>query len=387
MHDPVYLKCRRCGATYPTGPYQRGCDACRVAGAVGPLFAVYDDVRILAAWNHGQNRDAGMWAFAPALPLPTGSEPVTLGEGGTPLLHMRRLGDRGVDAYLKLESHNPTGSYKDRLNSVAVAMARHHGFRGIVCASTGNQGVSMAAYAAAAGLHAAVLLPEEAPSAALREIRQYGGTAVVTRWDERSRWVEWLVDDAGWATSARNYPRRLGNPYGIEGYKTIAYELVSQLKGRAPRTIFVPTGGGDGIYGLWRGFVELRRAAVIDDLPRLIACQPERSASVVRAFSAHADHVSPVDLATSCAVSLTDRQAGDHALWAIRESSGDAIALTEEEIRESVRLLASKGLCIEPAAAASVAGLARYEDPKPPVVCLITAAGQRWLEDLPELAE
>jgi threonine synthase len=380
MDEPLHLTCQRCGTTYATGLYLRGCDHCRRAGVVSPLFVTYDEIRIRAAWESRQRHDSGMWAFASVLPLPHSTPRVTLGEGSTPLLHVSRLGGRDIDVHLKLESHNPTGSFKDRLNSVAVSMARYHRVRGIACSSTGNHGVSLAAYAAAADLQSVVLLPEEAPETAAREIRQYGGTAIVTRWDDRARWLTRLVDDAGWAVSARNFPYNLGNPYGLEGYKTIAYELVRQLNGRPPSTIFVPTCGGDGIYGLWRGFKELRQAEIIDRPPRLIACQPERSASVARALAADADHVDPVDLAISCALSLTDRQAGDHALWAIRESSGAAITLTEDELREAVRLLARAGLCAEPAAAAGVAGFFKNGEAEPPVVCLVTAAGHRWLE-------
>jgi threonine synthase len=357
-----------------------GCPVCRKAGRVGPLFPTYETDQIRDAWTRGQGSDRGMWAYAAVLPLPAGVDPVTLGEGGTSLLRVAQIGPRTADAFLKLEMANPTGSYKDRLNSVAISMARHHDAPGIACSSTGNHGVSLAAYAAAAGMRSVVLLPDEAPPQAAAEIRHYGGTALITHWDDRGQWLEWLVDEAGWAVSARNYPRTLGNPYGIEGYKTIAYEMVAQLGGRSPATVFMPTGGGDGIYGLWRGFRELHTAGIITHLPRLVACQPERSASVYRAFAAGAESVESVDLLISTAVSLSDRQGGDHALWAIRESGGSAIALSEDTISDTVHLLGRMGLCVEPAGAAGVAGLLATDAPGEPAVCVLTGSGRRWPE-------
>ncbi|MGQ0572312.1 MAG: pyridoxal-phosphate dependent enzyme [Armatimonadota bacterium] len=363
-------------------PYYRGCPSCRAAGRIGPLFLTYETTDVLAAWEQERDADRGMWAYAAVLPLPADARPVSLGEGNTPLLRLSQLGASSNVVYLKLELRNPTGSYKDRLNSVAVSMAIHHGAQGIACSSTGNHGVSLAAYARAGGLRSIVLLPEEAPPRAISEIRQFGGVALVMPWDDREQWLDWLVEEAGWAVSARNFPRTLGNPYGIEGYKTIAYEVVRQLDGRPPATVFMPTGGGDGIYGLWRGFKELHGAGIIDRLPRLVACQPERSASVYRAFAFGAEHVAPVDLTISCALSLTDRQGGDHALWAVRESSGWVAALSEDDILAAVRVLGDAGLNVEPAGAASLAGFLRagaaVGAAEEPAVCVLTGSGDRW---------
>ncbi|HXX38066.1 MAG TPA: pyridoxal-phosphate dependent enzyme [bacterium] len=379
------LKCVHCGQSYPLDPMFHGCPACRDAGQVGVLRAQYDLPAIRAAWAAGCAAGVGMWRFRLALPLPADAAPVSLGEGATPLLQIPSQAVPDGRVYLKVEAVNPTGSFKDRLNSVAVSMARYHGFRGIACTSTGNHGVSLAAYAAAAGMRMIVLFPDDAVSLAVREVRHYGGLPITAPWDERGRWLRWLVDDAGWAMSGRNFPREFGNPYGMEGYKTIAYEIVHALGDRPPGTVFAPVGGGDGIYGLWRGFVDLHRAGIIASLPRLIGCQTAATASAYHAFIAGLETVEPVELRPSIAVSLIDRQSGDHALWAVRESRGEMIAVTEPEIRRAVGALGRVGVCVEPAAAAAYAGIERrLRNIIPPTVCVLTGGGQRWPDTFAE---
>jgi threonine synthase len=371
------LECSNCGRHYDLAPMFRGCPVCRGQEIVAPLFVVTtpDDVR--AAWDRGAAAGAGMWDYRDALPLPADADPVTLGEGNTLMLPVSMAGLPG-ETYLKIELRNPTGSFKDRLNSVAVSMARYHGFRGIVCSSTGNHGASLAAYARAGGLRCVVLLPEEAPPVAAEDVRRSGGLAVVTPWSERAAWVTWLVEKAGFAVSGRNFPRQYGNPYGIEGYKTIAYEIVRDL-GRVPGAVFMPVAGGDGIYGVWRGFVDLQRAGVIQALPKMIGCQPEISASVYEAFRRGAAHVEAVDLHISQALSLTDERGGDHGLWAIKHSDGGALALTEREIGEAVEALAALGVHAEAASATAFAGLRKHvARAAPPVVCILTGRSERW---------
>ncbi len=372
-----FLECARCRTRYPLEPLFRGCPACRARGVVAPLLARYLRNRLRFAWDQGDAPSARMWVYESALPTSPAASKVSLGEGGTELRAVTLPGV-GDPVHLKLEPQNPTGSFKDRLNSVAVTMALGHGAPGMVCSSTGNHGVSLAAYAKAAGLKCVVVLPQEAPAAAVEEITAHAGLPIVTAWDDRGPWIEWLVEGRGWTPSGRNFPRAYGNPYGLEGYKTIAYEVVRQL-GRAPATVFVPLGGGDGIYGVWKGFGELRDAGIIDSLPRMIGCQPELSASVHRAFAAAAEHVAAVALQISVALSLTDRQGGDHALWAVRESNGDVLALSERDILDAGDELAGLGIDAEAAGAAALAGLRRFAAvARPPIVCVITGHGARW---------
>jgi threonine synthase len=378
--ESTLLVCGR-GHTLPIGHELRGCPECLADGASTALEVRYDPQATVAAWAATtlSPERHGLVDYELAGALPEGAAAVSLGEGGTPL-HRTDLGDAaGLDhVWLKLEGFGPTGSYKDRLNAVAVSMARRFGARGIVCSSTGNQGASMAAYAAAAGMPAVVLLPEEAPEAAARQAAIHGATVVITPWDVRPRVIDALLQEEGWSLSNRNDPRPWANPFGLEGYRSIAFEIVRQL-GHAPATIVMPTCGGDGLYGIWKGFRELAAAGVIDKAPEMVAVQPVLSDSLVRAVADNDEHVREVPLRYSIALSLTDRKTSDLGLRAVRESGGAAVAVTEDQIREAVVRLARTGIYAEPASAAAIAALPLLGDRAGgDVVCIVTASGTRW---------
>jgi threonine synthase len=236
----------------------------------------------------------------------------------------------------------------------------------------------MAAYAAAAGMPAVVLLPEEAPEAAARQAAIHGATVVITPWDVRPKVIDALLREEGWSLSNRNDPRPWANPFGLEGYRSIAFEIVQQL-GHAPATIVMPTCGGDGLYGIWKGFRELHAAGVTSNAPEMIAVQPHLSDSLVRAVASQAEHVEEIPLRHSIALSLTDRKTSDLALRAIQESHGTALAVTEDQIRDAVGVLARTGIYAEPASAASIAALSLLgERSGGDVVCIVTASGTRW---------
>jgi threonine synthase len=376
------------GHAIPIGHELRGCPDCRADGAATALEVQYDPRTVTAAWaaTSATPERHGLAEYEAAGALPDGAAAISLGEGRTPL-HPSPLGEGGGAAriWLKLEGFGPTGSYKDRLNAVAVSMARRFGARGIVCSSTGNQGASMAAYAAAAGMPAVVLLPVEAPEAAARQAAIHGATVVVTPWDVRPKVIDALLQEEGWSLSNRNDPRPWANPFGLEGYRSIAFEIVQQL-GHAPAMVVMPTCGGDGIYGIWKGFRELAAAGIIAAAPRMVAVQPSLSDSLVRAVADHDDHVKEVPLRTSIALSLTDRKTSDLALRAVRESGGTALAVTEDQIRDAVGRLARTGIYAEPASAAAIAALPALDDAAGgDVVCIVTANGTRW--PVPGLAD
>ena len=374
------LKCRR-GHTFPLGPELRGCPSCQAEGEPTALEVWYGPAATKAAWMTlaSAANTCGLSLYETAGALPAGAAAITLGEGGTPLLRSELGQIAGIErTWLKLEGFGPTGSYKDRLNAVAVSMALRFGARGVVCSSTGNQGVSMAAYAAAAGLPAVVLLPEEAPVAAARQASIHGATVVITPWDIRPKVIDALLREEGWSLSNRNDPRPWANPFGLEGYRSIAYEIVREL-GHAPATIVMPTCGGDGLYGIWKGFRELHAAGVISEAPAMVAVQPSLSNSLVRAVANNAEHVGEVPLRHSIALSLTDRKTSDLGLRAVRESNGTAVEVTEDQIRDAVGRLARSGIYAEPASAAAVAALPQISDRAAgDVVCIITASGTRW---------
>jgi threonine synthase len=303
----------------------------------------------------------GVWRYRDFLPVSAGAEPVSLGEGGTSLLRPGRLGTSG-GLFLKNETTNPTASFKDRPVAVAATVAGELGLSGLVCASTGNTGVAVAAYAARAGLPAACVVPEATPKAKLRQIEAVGATIVRVRGDYSDAYALALAaaEEHGWANLTSTYI----NPYMLEGDKTVAYEIFEELGGRAPDWVLVPVGAGPLLSAIHKGFEEL---GVIGEAgPRMVAVQAAGCAPIARAFEAGADEVSPWDRPVETASSsIADAlrgypEDGTRTLSVIRASGGRAIAVSETETRAAmVDLARSEGLFVEPGAAAAVAAYRR----------------------------
>jgi threonine synthase len=286
-----------------------------------------------------------MWRYAPLLPLMAGEQPVTLGEGGTPLLEApkaaRIAGVRRV--WIKEEGLNPTGSFKARGMSAAVTRARESGCNGLVVPTAGNAGAALAAYGAAAGLTVRVYAPRDTPANILNTIRSFGAELCL---------VEGHIGDAGKA--ARTFAAESGyfdvstlrEPYRIEGKKTMGLELAEQFDWAwLPTHIVYPTGGGTGLIGMWKVFRELRALGWIDAnvaLPRMIVAQAANCAPIVRAHAAGADRATPWENPTTHAAGLrVPGPLGDRLiLRALRESGGDAGAVDEGEIRSATEWLA-----------------------------------------------
>ncbi len=296
------LACTRCGMRFELQPSLLGCPTCRDNGRPGTLAVTYS-VEPADADRVAQAH--GFWSQHRLLPVVEPRAVVTLGEGETPLLPLERIAAKYSvgPVFGKAEFMNPTQSYKDRTNAIGVSMARQFGFDKICCISSGNHGVSLAAYAAAAGLRALVLLSKTTPLGIIDEVRFYGAEAVVI--DPSSgpgsilELVERLHVDHGWFISNRNDPlptgRRFGNPFGLEGYKTMAFEIWRQLGGKSPDWCLMPVGGGDGIVGLWRGFLELKSLGLTTTVPRMVACQPTAGASLVNARGKFLAQVEPIE--------------------------------------------------------------------------------------------
>ncbi|HYM70299.1 MAG TPA: pyridoxal-phosphate dependent enzyme, partial [bacterium] len=355
------LACLTCGRAYPLAPMLEGCPDCQAAGRLAildPVYA-YDDADRAAVLAAGAGR---VWDYHRLLPIPSDSSVVTLGEGGTPLLPLprARTETHAAEVWVKYEGVNPTHSFKDRANAVAVSAAVHFEFGKVMCSSTGNHGVALAAYAARAGVRGLVLLPPGAPAAAVQEIRFFGAE-VVTVGGEIVPLMTELWRRHRWYISQRNAPgvggRPFGNPFGMEGYKTIAYEIFHQLGGRAPDKVLLPVGGGDGAWGIYKGFDELRRLGLSTGIPQLIVCQSTAGAPLVEAWRRGLTRVEPVETHPTIAFSIVDRQSGDHALEAIRRSGGRAVAVDDAALRGAEELLGRSGICVEPSSAASLAGL------------------------------
>lgn len=282
-----------------------------------------------------------MWRYREWLPLEPGEEPISLGEGGTPLLEVPRLAVRqGFHRLLvKDESVNPTGSFKARGLAAAVTRASAAGATAFVVPTAGNAGVALAAYAARAGVTARVYAPDATPPTILSQIRSYGAELLL---------VPGHIGDAGKA--ARAYAADTGavdvstlrEPYRIEGKKTLGLELAEQLGWHLPDVIVYPTGGGTGLIGMWKAFDELARAGWIEEPPpRLYSVQPTGCAPVIQAFQAGADRCVPWPEPSTVAAGLrVPAPLGDRLmLRALRETRGGAIAVSDEALSAGARAL------------------------------------------------
>jgi threonine synthase len=326
-----------------------------------------------------------MWRYREWLPLTGRESPVTLGEGGTPLLNVSRLAGRhGFERlWVKEEGTNPTGSFKARGLAAAVTRGVLAGAKRFVVPTAGNAGVALAAYATRAGVQARVYAPASTPETILAQIRAFDGELVL---------LEGHIGDCGKA--ARAFAAETGavdvstlrEPYRIEGKKTLGLELAEQLGWTLPDAIVYPTGGGTGLIGMWKAFQELRDAGWVQGpLPRMFSVQSTGCAPVVRAFESGADRCTPwADPKTVAAGLRVPAPLGDRLmLRAMRESGGGAVAVSDEALSAAARELQTvEGIDAAPEGGAALAGaleLARRGAIRATerVVCFNTGAG--WL--------
>ncbi len=384
-----HLECSGCGTTSAPAGLPSVCAACGQ-----PWLVRYPDrpppsVTARAEVRRGQ----GMWRYRPFLPLLPGEQPVTLGEGDTPLLEVGRTGRRlGLaDLWIKDEGANPTGSFKARGLSAAVTRAVRAGARQFVIPTAGNAGVAAAAYASRAGVPARIYAPRTTPRPILEQIQVFGGELVL---------LDGHIGDCGraaraWAAESGAVDlSTLREPYRIEGKKTLGLELAMQLNWTLPAAIIYPTGGGTGLIGMWKAFQELRDAGWVTDAPpRMYTVQSTGCAPVVRAFAAGADHATPWDAPWTIASGLrVPAPLGDRLmLRALRESGGGAIAVTDEELAEEARRGSrEEGIDLSPEGGAALAAARRLREEgvlgaEARVVVFNTGAGwlYRGAADLP----
>jgi len=323
-------------ARYGVQDLFEGCPRAAASGTPTSVAAVYERS---APWpspgGRGMERHG---ARLPYLAFPS------LGEGDTPMLALPPC--RGLGAlWLKRESANPTGSHKDRMSPLAVARALEIGARGILASSSGNAALSAAAYAAAAGLACAVIVTPDLTESYRRAIERTGAHFVVCQ-DSLARWhvAARMVRDEGWFPLTNHLLPPVGsNPFGVEGYKTIAYEIAEQL-GAAPDAVLVPTARGDLLWGIGAGFRELAEEGVIAGPPRLIAVEPIPRLSLVLAGKAA---VSDSFAGTTRQFSTAGGTATDASLRAVRDSVGTAIRVPDEAAEQGQRALARLGFDAE----------------------------------------
>src|SRR5215218_1112534 len=284
------LTCLSCDFTAAPGLYPRGCPACLDRGETSALVITYDDPGSLPP---AERTGEGIWKAAGLLPAVAPELRLTLGEGDTPLVRVPILSElSGCERlYLKMETQNPTAAHKDRLHAVAVAVGKALGYTGVVSSSTGNHGFSMASYATAHGLRAVVIANERMPVLLQRAIRFAGGLPLLAPPRLGAEISTALVEEDGWYPAFTSWPMPMANPYGVEVYKTIGYEIYHQCGSRMPDLVFFPSAGGDGLIGLWRSIGDLRRMGLPDVAARLCPCQPAGAAPIVAALEQGLDHV------------------------------------------------------------------------------------------------
>lgn len=386
-----HFRCHECGTTYPESEVRLVCPACahgQEPGGItrGVLEVVLEELP--SAWPAAHpSTPEFLTAF---LPVPSADFLPPLPVGGTPLLAVPELG-RALDMphlWVKDDTRNPSGSTKDRASFLVVAKACEYGFDTIAAASTGNAATALAAVAAAAGVRAIVFVPASAPEAKLVQMLSYGATVLPVEgtYDDAFELCHAACEKFGW------YNRNTAlNPFTIEGKKTAALEIAAALAPEQPDVVLVPTGDGVILSGVAKGFADLKRCGLLQQLPRLIAIQPQGSAAIVQALREGTEIITPVPNAASIADSLVV-QAPRNALAClryIRASGGAGVTVPDEAILKAIPELAQRtGVFAEPAGAAALAGLwAALEenlvDRDERVVLLVTGTG---LKDVPAAA-
>jgi threonine synthase len=351
-----HLECSACGLQHEWRRLQNLCTTCGK-----PLLAVVDLAAVKKADGFKPSaltrRGKSLWRYREVLPLPRDGKPISLGEGGTPLLRARRFAE-DVDLWIKDESLNPTQSFKARGMAVAVSMAKYLGATKLAVPSAGNAGGALAAYAAAAGIEAHIFMPRDTPRGNIVECQKLGAHVEL---------IDGLITDCA-VEIARRKDRvgwfdmsTLKEPYRIEGKKTLGYEIAEQLDWKLPDVILYPTGGGTGLIGMWKAFDEMEALGRIDHKrPRMFSVQASGCAPIVRAFETGEKFAAEFPNAHTIASGLRVPKAiGDFLILKIlRESHGGGVAIDDEEIIGTVGDVGGmEGLFIAPESAASFAAL------------------------------
>ncbi|MEO7217532.1 MAG: threonine synthase [Gemmatimonadaceae bacterium] len=371
-----YFECTKCGEHVSAAEPQTVCPK-----DGGSLYARYDfgPYKGLASRNALKGRVASMWRYSDVLP---NVEPVTLGEGFTPMIQSRH----NPNLYIKDEGLNPTGSFKARGLSAGVTMCRAYGIKKIAIPSAGNAASALAAYCAASGLEAHIFMPKDVPVANRVECQQYG--AHVT-------FVDGLISDCAKMVNERKQAEgwfdisSLKEPFRVEGKKTMGYEVAEQMEWKLPDAIFYPTGGGVGMIGMWKAFDEMQELGWIgSERPKMIAVQAAGCAPIPKAWDEHKSTSEFWQNAHTIAAGLRVPKAyADYIILDIlRASKGTAVSATDEEMLQAVSSLASKeGIFAAPEGAATLVGYekllaAGFLKPSDKVVLFNTGSGLKYID-------
>jgi threonine synthase len=345
-----HIECSACKEQYDPNQLLNLCRKCS-----GPLLVIYDITAAPELRAEIRNRAPNMWRYAEVLP---DGEPVTLGEGITPLLPSKMFD--GV--WIKDESKNPTRSFKSRGMAAAVTMARKLGAKSLAAPTAGNAGAALSAYGARAGLPVFVAMPRDTPKSIIDECRDYGAevelvAGVIT--DAGKRVQQYIAANGGFDLST------LKEPYRVEGKKIMGYELLEDL-GRIPDAVLYPTGGGTGLIGMWKAFDEMQRLGWIGaERPRMYTVQSSGCAPIVRAFDQNLDSAPEWEHPETSAWGLrVPRAVGDRLmLRALRDSGGGAIAVPESDIEPAAaEMRRVEGIDVGPEGGAGLIALRQLQE-------------------------
>jgi threonine synthase len=363
------IKCVSCGKEYSNNEIIYTCADC---GAVLEVICNPDVSKDIF-----DCRKQSMWKYKEFMPVDE-TKIVSLEEGGTPFVKCDKLGNElGIDLYVKVEGSNPTGSFKDRGMSVGITKAMELGVSTVGCASTGNTSASLAAYAARAGLRCVVLLP--AGKVALGKLAQamFHGAEVLSI---KGNFDEALEAVTALALEGQLYLLNSVNPFRLEGQKSIGFEIVDDLGWQSPDRVILPVGNAGNISAIWKGISEFYEAGFIEDRPMMTGIQAEGACPIVNAVRKGKTEIEAVENpeTVATAIRIGAPVSSLKALRAIYDSNGHAETVTDEEILSAQKLLARKeGIGVEPASAASIAGLMKLVDQGvvdkgEQVVCIVT---------------
>lgn len=375
------LRCRECGREYPAQPIHV-CEWC-----FAPLSVVYDfdEIRATVSRETIAAGPRSMWRYADL--LPGGDKRVDLGAGLTPLVPAPRLGaELGLrDLWIKNDTANPTHSFKDRVVSVALTVARDFGFTTVACASTGNLANSVAAHAAHAGLDAYIFIPADLEAGKIIATAIYGPNlvAIEGNYDDVNRLCSEIAGTFEWAFVNVNV-----RPYYAEGSKTLAYEMAEQFGWRAPDHVVVPIASGSLLTKIRRGLDDLVEVGLLDGhATRISGAQATGCSPVAAAFEAGEEHVRPVKPNTIAkSLAIGNPADGFYAIKTVRETGGGMDHVSDAEVVEGIRLLArTEGIFTETAGGVTIATLRKLADagvvrPEERTVALITGDGLKTIE-------
>ena len=389
MSFAISLQCRECGSTYPLEA-RYSCEFC-----FGPLEVSYDleaakGVVTRESIAEGPN---SIWRYGALLPDP-GAEPVDLGAGWTPLRRSTRLAEvLGVrELWLKDDTRNPTGSFKDRVVSVALSSARRLGFSTAACASTGNLATSVAAHAAFIGWPSVVLIPSDLEKSKIAMTAIFGGTVlgVEGSYDDVNRLcVELVAEHQDWAFANVNL-----RPYYAEGSKTLAFEICEQLGWRTPDQVVVPVASGSQLTKVAKGFKEfIQLGLVAGDAPVLFGAQAKGCSPIATAFSDGAEFITPQRPNTIArSLAIGNPADGPYVLDELRTNGGDCGSVSDDEVLECMGLLArTEGIFAETAGGVTIASLRQMIergtiDRDKSIVAIISGHGLKTLDAVVDTA-